>query len=75
MQDMYKCLMDEEESSAVNGLLQALMEREVLDCAAMEELALDVGQTRKKFPDPIITMEARHLHVRHQIASQTPQYA
>uniref|UniRef100_A0A3Q4AH88 Uncharacterized protein n=1 Tax=Mola mola TaxID=94237 RepID=A0A3Q4AH88_MOLML len=65
--DMYKCLMDEEESSAVNSLLQALMEREVLDCAAMEELALDVGQTRKKFPDPIITMEARHLHVRHQI--------
>ena len=67
--------MDEEESSAVDGLLQALREREVLDRAAMEELALDVGQTRKKFPDSIITMDARHLHVRHQTACQIPQYA
>ena len=39
------------------------MEREVLDCGVMEELALDVGQTKRKFRDPIVTMEARHLQV------------
>uniref|UniRef100_A0A671W6S0 Coiled-coil domain containing 191 n=1 Tax=Sparus aurata TaxID=8175 RepID=A0A671W6S0_SPAAU len=62
--DLYKCLAEEEEHSAVNGFLQDLMEREVLDCGVMEELALDVGQTKRKFRDPIVTMEARHLQVR-----------
>ena len=35
----------------------------MLDSGMMEELALDVGQTRKKFRDPILTMEARHQQV------------
>lgn len=42
----------------------------MLDCAVMEEVALDDGQTRKKFRDPIITMEARHLQVCDQSESQ-----
>ncbi|XP_070842090.1 coiled-coil domain-containing protein 191 [Chaetodon trifascialis] len=62
--DLYNCLAEEEEHSAVNSFLQDLMERDVLDCGVMEELALDVGQTRRKFRDPIVTMEARHLQVR-----------
>ncbi|KAM6908466.1 coiled-coil domain-containing protein 191 [Lycodopsis pacificus] len=62
--DLYNCLAEEEEQSAVNSFLQNLMEREVLDSGVMEELALDVGQTRKKFRNPIVTMEARHLQVR-----------
>ncbi|KAM9337595.1 coiled-coil domain-containing protein 191 [Symphorus nematophorus] len=62
--DLYNCLAEEEEHSTVNRFLQDLMEQEVLDCGVMEELALDVGQTRKKFRDPIVTMEARHLQVR-----------
>lgn len=41
------------------------MEQEVLDSGVMEELALDVGQTRKKLRDPIVTMEARHLQVQY----------
>lgn len=61
--DLYNCLAEEEEHSTVNSFLQDLMEREVLDSGVMEELALDVGQTRKKFRDPIVTMEARHLQV------------
>ncbi|XP_045923228.1 coiled-coil domain-containing protein 191 [Micropterus dolomieu] len=62
--DLYNCLTEEEEHSAVNSFLQDLMEQEVLDSGVMEELALDVGQTRKKFRNPIVTMEARHLQVR-----------
>ncbi|XP_068588435.1 coiled-coil domain-containing protein 191 [Cebidichthys violaceus] len=62
--DLYNCLAEEEEQSAVNSFLQDLMEQEVLDSGVMEELALDVGQTRKKFRNPIVTMEARHLQVR-----------
>ncbi|XP_040921889.1 coiled-coil domain-containing protein 191 [Toxotes jaculatrix] len=62
--DLYNCLAEEEEHSAVNSFLQDLMEQEVLDSGMMEELALDVGQTRKKFRDPIVTMEARHQQVR-----------
>lgn len=42
----------------------------MLDCAVMEEVALDDGQRRKKFRDPIITMEARHLQVCDQSESQ-----
>ncbi|XP_036934665.1 coiled-coil domain-containing protein 191 isoform X1 [Acanthopagrus latus] len=68
--DLYKCLAEEEEHSAVNSFLQDLMEREVLDCGVMEELALDVGQTKRKFRDPIVTMEARHLQVRENRARQ-----
>uniref|UniRef100_UPI0037E8119B coiled-coil domain-containing protein 191 n=1 Tax=Semicossyphus pulcher TaxID=241346 RepID=UPI0037E8119B len=62
--DLYNCLAEEEEHSAVSSFLQDLMEQEVLDSGVMEELALDVGQTRKKFRDPVVTMEARHLQVR-----------
>ncbi|GLD54744.1 coiled-coil domain-containing protein 191 isoform X1 [Lates japonicus] len=62
--DLYNCLAEEEEHIAVNTFLQDLMEQEVLDSGMMEELALDVGQTRKKFRDPVVTMEARHQQVR-----------
>lgn len=72
---MYNCLAAEEEHSAVNSFLQDLMEQEVLDSGVMEELSLDVGQTRKKFRDPIVTMEARHLQVCDQSQSQFPQVA
>ncbi|XP_049421074.1 coiled-coil domain-containing protein 191 [Epinephelus fuscoguttatus] len=68
--DLYNCLAEEEEHSTVNSFLQDLMEREVLDSGVMEELALDVGQTRKKFRDPIVTMEARHLQVRENRAQR-----
>ncbi|XP_071341276.1 coiled-coil domain-containing protein 191 [Trachinotus anak] len=68
--DLYNHLADEEEHSAVNSFLQDLMEQEVLDSGMMEELALDVGQTRKKFRDPIITMEARHQQVRENRAQR-----
>uniref|UniRef100_A0A8C9ZDP4 Coiled-coil domain containing 191 n=1 Tax=Sander lucioperca TaxID=283035 RepID=A0A8C9ZDP4_SANLU len=66
--DLYNCLAEEEEHSAVNSFLQDLMEQEVLDSGVMEELALDVGQTRKKFRDPTVTMEARHLQQREREA-------
>ncbi|XP_053717082.1 coiled-coil domain-containing protein 191 isoform X2 [Synchiropus splendidus] len=46
------------------GFLQELMEQEVLDCGAADELALGFGQTRRKFRNPAISMEARHLQVR-----------
>uniref|UniRef100_A0A665V4S3 Coiled-coil domain containing 191 n=1 Tax=Echeneis naucrates TaxID=173247 RepID=A0A665V4S3_ECHNA len=62
--DLYNCLAEEEEHSAVNRLLQDLMEQEVLDSRMMDELALDIEQTRKKFRDPSLTMEARHQQVR-----------
>uniref|UniRef100_A0A3Q3KD43 Coiled-coil domain containing 191 n=1 Tax=Monopterus albus TaxID=43700 RepID=A0A3Q3KD43_MONAL len=68
--DLYKCLAEEEEHSAVNSFLQDLMEQEVLESGMMEELVLDVGQTRKKFRDPIVTMEARHQQVRENRARQ-----
>ncbi|XP_034717575.1 coiled-coil domain-containing protein 191 [Etheostoma cragini] len=68
--DLYNCLAEEEEHSAVNSFLQDLMEQEVLDSGGIEELAMDVGQTRKKFRDPTVTMEARHLQVRENRARQ-----
>lgn len=68
--DLYNQLAEEEEHCAVNSILQDLMEQEVLDSGMMEELALDVGQTRKKFRDPLITMEARHQQVCPQNVSQ-----
>ncbi|XP_039979333.1 coiled-coil domain-containing protein 191-like, partial [Xiphias gladius] len=67
---LYNCLVEEKEHSAVNSFLQDLMEHEVLDSGMMEELALDVGQTRKKFRDPIISMEARHQQVRENRAQR-----
>lgn len=48
----------------VNNVLQDLMEQDLLDTGMMEELALDVGKTKKKIRDPLITMEARHQLVR-----------
>lgn len=64
MSDFYHCLSEEKESSAVKAVLKNLMEREVLDNAKMEELVLDEGQRRKKFIDPVIIMEARHMQVK-----------
>ncbi|XP_041823769.1 coiled-coil domain-containing protein 191 [Melanotaenia boesemani] len=62
--DLYNCLAEEEEQSAVNNFLQDLMAQEVLDPGMMEELQLDDRETRKRFRDPFITMEARHQQVR-----------
>ncbi|KAJ4925634.1 hypothetical protein JOQ06_018359 [Pogonophryne albipinna] len=62
--DLYNCLAEEEEHSAVNSFLQDLMEQELLDSEVMEELVLDVGQARKKFRNPMVSMEARQLQVR-----------
>ncbi|XP_030613164.1 coiled-coil domain-containing protein 191 [Archocentrus centrarchus] len=62
--ELYNCLAEGEEQSAVNSFLQDLMEQELLDSRMMEEMALDVQQTRKKFRDPIVTMEARHQQVK-----------
>ncbi|XP_062297496.1 coiled-coil domain-containing protein 191 [Scomber scombrus] len=71
--DLYNQLAEEEEHSAINSILQDLMEQEVLDSGMMEELALDVGQTRKKFRHPLITMEARHQKVRENRARQNAE--
>lgn len=68
--ELYNQLAEEEEHSAVNSILQDLMEQELLDSGMMEELALDVGQTRKRFRDPVLTMEARHQQVCLQNVSQ-----
>ncbi|XP_047424689.1 coiled-coil domain-containing protein 191 [Mugil cephalus] len=62
--DFYNCVAEEEEHFAVNSFLQGLMEQEVLDSGMMEELALDGRQTRTKYRDPSVTMEARHQQVR-----------
>lgn len=61
--DLYKHLTKEDDHDNVHGFLQDLMEQDVLKCGMIEELALDVGQTRRKFRDPICTMEARHQQV------------
>ncbi|XP_055086263.1 coiled-coil domain-containing protein 191 [Periophthalmus magnuspinnatus] len=61
--DFYSCLTKEEESSTINNFLQELMEQEVLDSAMIDQLAMDVRQTRK-FRNPAITMEVRHKQVR-----------
>jgi len=71
--DLYNCLAEEEEHSAVNSFLQDLMEQELLDSEVMEELVLDVGQTRKKFRNPIVSMEARQLQVRDPSTSRLPR--
>uniref|UniRef100_A0A3P9D5J0 Coiled-coil domain containing 191 n=1 Tax=Maylandia zebra TaxID=106582 RepID=A0A3P9D5J0_9CICH len=68
--ELYNCLVEEEEQSAVKGFLQDLMEQELLDSRMMEDLALDAHQTRKRFRDPIITMEARHQQVRENRAQR-----
>lgn len=73
MSDLYSSLSEEKESIAVKAVLKNLMEREVLDGAMMEKLALDEGQRRKMFIDPAIIMEARHLQVK--CWSQLPQLA
>ncbi|KAM6900238.1 coiled-coil domain-containing protein 191 [Xenentodon cancila] len=62
--DLYNCLVEEEEQTAVNSILQDLMKREVLNSGMMQEMALDDQITQKRFRDPIITMEARHQQVR-----------
>ncbi|TNM96317.1 hypothetical protein fugu_015978 [Takifugu bimaculatus] len=68
--DLYSSLSEEKESRAVKAVLKNLMEREVLDGAMMEKLALDEGQRRKMFIDPAITMEVRHLQVRQNRAQR-----
>ncbi|XP_028290119.1 coiled-coil domain-containing protein 191 isoform X2 [Gouania willdenowi] len=62
--ELYNHLAAEEEHSAVNGVLQDLMEHQVLDSVMVKELALDAQQTRKKYRNPMVTMEARHQQVR-----------
>ncbi|XP_017262243.1 coiled-coil domain-containing protein 191 [Kryptolebias marmoratus] len=62
--DLYKCLAEEEEESAVNSVLQDLMEQELLDSGMMEELSLDDGEAKKKLRNPIVAMEARRQQVR-----------
>ncbi|XP_029979062.1 coiled-coil domain-containing protein 191 isoform X2 [Sphaeramia orbicularis] len=62
--DLYNYLAEKEEHSTVSNFLQGLMKQEVLDSGMMEQLTLDVGQTTKKFRDPVTTMEARHQQVR-----------
>uniref|UniRef100_A0A8C6TC29 Coiled-coil domain containing 191 n=1 Tax=Neogobius melanostomus TaxID=47308 RepID=A0A8C6TC29_9GOBI len=62
--DMYNSLIKEEESSTIDNFLQELMEQEVLDSTMMDELAMDAGQTRKRFRNPALTMDARHKQVR-----------
>uniref|UniRef100_A0AAV2L9U7 Uncharacterized protein n=1 Tax=Knipowitschia caucasica TaxID=637954 RepID=A0AAV2L9U7_KNICA len=61
--DLYSSLVKEEDSSTTNFFLQELMEQEVINSAMREQLALDVGQIRKKFRNPAITIEARHKQV------------
>lgn len=65
MPDLYKCLSEEKESRAVKAVLKSLRKCNVLDSAMMEELVLDEGQRRKKLKDPVITMDARQLQVKH----------
>ncbi|CAJ1082147.1 LOW QUALITY PROTEIN: coiled-coil domain-containing protein 191 [Xyrichtys novacula] len=72
--ELYNCLAEEEEQRAVSSFLQDLIEQEVLDSGMMEELALDVGQTRKKFRDPVVTMNARHLQVRENRARREAEW-
>ncbi|XP_061569692.1 coiled-coil domain-containing protein 191 [Cololabis saira] len=62
--DLYNCLVEEEEQTSVNSILQDLMKREVLNSGMVEEMALDDQITQKKFKDPTVTMEARHQQVR-----------
>ncbi|XP_056155840.1 coiled-coil domain-containing protein 191 [Lampris incognitus] len=62
--DLYNHLAEEEENNTVTTILQDLMEREVLDCRAVKDLALDWEQTVKKMKDPTITMDERHKQVR-----------
>lgn len=61
--DLYTCLAEEEEQSAVNSFLQDLMEQELQDPGMIEELSLDDGEIQKRFRNPILTMEARHQQV------------
>ncbi|XP_029699065.1 coiled-coil domain-containing protein 191 isoform X2 [Takifugu rubripes] len=68
--DLYSSLSEEKDNRAVKAVLKNLMEREVLDGAMMEKLALDEGQRRKMFIDPAITMEVRHLQVRQNRAQR-----
>ncbi|XP_012712866.2 coiled-coil domain-containing protein 191 isoform X1 [Fundulus heteroclitus] len=62
--DLYKCLVEEEEEFAVESFLQDLMEQELLDPGMMEELSLDDRERQKKFRSPTVTMEARQRQVR-----------
>ncbi|XP_016887084.1 coiled-coil domain-containing protein 191 isoform X2 [Cynoglossus semilaevis] len=69
-EDLYNCLAEEDMHITVNNVLQDLMEQDLLDTGMMEELALDVGKTKKKIRDPLITMEARHQLVRENRAQR-----
>ncbi|KAL2085140.1 hypothetical protein ACEWY4_018460 [Coilia grayii] len=63
--DMYADLEQEEESSVVSSFLRELMEREVLDGGALEELSLDSSErARRRARDPGLTMEVRHKQVK-----------
>ncbi|XP_014883235.1 coiled-coil domain-containing protein 191 isoform X2 [Poecilia latipinna] len=62
--DLYDCLVEEEEQLAVESFLQDLMKQELLDGGLMAELTCDDREKQKKFRNPAITMEARHQQVR-----------
>ncbi|KAF7213862.1 coiled-coil domain-containing protein 191 [Nothobranchius furzeri] len=62
--DLYARLAEEEEQSVVNSFLQNLTEQELLDSRMVKELSLNDGEIRKKFINPVVTMEARHQQVR-----------
>ncbi|XP_054893212.1 coiled-coil domain-containing protein 191 isoform X2 [Poeciliopsis prolifica] len=62
--DLYDCLVEEEEQLAVESFLQDLMKQELLDCRMLEELSHDDQEKQKKFRNPAITIEARHQQVR-----------
>ncbi|XP_023182578.1 coiled-coil domain-containing protein 191 isoform X1 [Xiphophorus maculatus] len=68
--DLYDCLVEEEEQLAVESFLQDLMKQELLDCGMLEELSRDDREKQKKFRNPAITMEARHQQVRENRAQR-----
>ncbi|XP_043961421.1 coiled-coil domain-containing protein 191 [Gambusia affinis] len=68
--DLYDCLVEEEEQLAVEGFLQDLMKQELLDRGMLEELTRDDREEQMKFRNPAITMEARHQQVRENRAQR-----
>uniref|UniRef100_A0A3Q2CGQ0 Coiled-coil domain containing 191 n=1 Tax=Cyprinodon variegatus TaxID=28743 RepID=A0A3Q2CGQ0_CYPVA len=62
--DLYSCLVEEEEQFAVQSFLQDLRGQELLDSGTKKGLSLDDRERLKRFRNPIVTMEARHQQVR-----------
>ncbi|XP_008394554.1 coiled-coil domain-containing protein 191 isoform X3 [Poecilia reticulata] len=68
--DLYDCLVEEEEQLAVESFLQDLMKQELLDGGMMAELTRDDQEKQKRLRNPAITMEARHQQVRENRAQR-----